>query len=205
LDFELPEEFKTTINGDEFGDVIRLDTSDDVILLFTTSQNIKLLSKAKTWLMGGTFKTTPRLFYQMFTIHGQIGSDDKKRIFPFVYALMKLKRQELYQKLFETIDQMVNEIDVILETDFIITDFELAAVNASAIIFTAQNKCCLFHLCQTIYRKIQGFGLKKKYDTNIYFSLLVRKIFALAFLPHHQIPFVFDELKTEFSNDELSK
>jgi len=58
-----------------------------------------------------------------------------------------------------------------------------------------ENKGCHFHLSQNIYRKVQEFGLTVQYGTNENFSLLIRHIPALAFLPHDDIPSAFDELR----------
>ena len=55
-----------------------------------------------------------------------------------------------------------------------------------------------FFICHKtfIYRKVQELGLTTLYGTDKNFSLLIRHIPALAFLPHSNIPEAFDELKT---------
>ena len=50
-------------------------------------------------------------------------------------------------------------------------------------------------MAQNIYRKVQSFGLTTQYGTDENFSLLIRHIPALAFLPPNEIPIAFDELK----------
>ena len=47
-----------------------------------------------------------------------------------------------------------------------------------------------------IYRKVQEFGLTVQYGTDENFSILIRHILALAFLPYGDIPAAFDELWT---------
>ena len=42
---------------------------------------------------------------------------------------------------------------------------------------------CLFHFCQTTWRKLQQLGLIKLYNNNPEFSLFCRMVNALAFLP----------------------
>ncbi|CAJ0873244.1 6311_t:CDS:2 [Entrophospora sp. SA101] len=79
--------------------------------------------------MDDTFKTVPTLFRQLYTIHTCVG---------------------------DLID-FSNEQDIHLQPQFILTDFEQAAINASCIKFpSAQNKGCLFHLAQSVYCKIQA-------------------------------------------------
>ena len=47
-----------------------------------------------------------------------------------------------------------------------------------------------------MYCKVQQAGLTTRYGTDENFSLLIRHIPALAFLPSNEIPSAFDELKT---------
>ncbi|PKY16990.1 hypothetical protein RhiirB3_429484 [Rhizophagus irregularis] len=116
----------------------------------------------------------PTIFRQLYTIHGSIRSNENSRIMPLVYALMSNKS----------------------EPQFIITDFEIAAINAIRAEFQeVQNKGYHFHLLQNIYRKVQEFGLTVQYGIDETFSLLIRHIPALAFLPHNNIPSAFDELR----------
>ena len=53
-----------TLNGDQF----ELETVDN-IHVFTTEGNVELFAEAKDWYMDGTFKVTPRLFYQIYMVH----------------------------------------------------------------------------------------------------------------------------------------
>ncbi|CAG8456139.1 4082_t:CDS:2, partial [Dentiscutata heterogama] len=62
---------------------------------------------------------------------------------------------------------------------------------------------CHFHLAQSVYRRIQVFGLATHYGTDKDFSILMRHIPALAFLPHSEIPAMFDELKNLECGEEL--
>ncbi|RIA89390.1 hypothetical protein C1645_824919 [Glomus cerebriforme] len=120
----------------------------DRILLFTTVTNINHLDHSFFWIMDGTFKTVPTLFKQLYTIHG-------------CDLINFSDEQEIY-----------------LQPQFILTDFEQAAINA-------------------IHAKFQDTsGLTVRYETDETFSLLIHHIPALAFLPPDEIPIVFDELKT---------
>ena len=57
---------------------------EDRVIMFATDANIKLLCKAQTIYVDGTFQTCPSLFYQVFTIH----AFKNGRQFPLVYALL---------------------------------------------------------------------------------------------------------------------
>ena len=74
---------------------------------------------------------------------------------------------------------------------------ELAAIKASKSEFpNVNNKLCFFHLGQCIWRRIQSAGLSIRYGNDEDFSLLIRHLFALAFLPSDEIPDSFEVLKS---------
>ena len=111
---------------------------------------------------------------------------------------MTNKSEELYKQLFQNLIDFAEENDIELNLSTIITDFEQAAINASYSKFPeVRNKGCFFHLAQSGWRKIQEFGLATQYDTDEHLSLMLRHLFALAFLPSDEIPTAFDNLKTE--------
>src|SRR5437763_6656314 len=147
--------------------------------------------------MDGTFKTVPTIFKQLYIIHGCVGGNENSRIMPLVYALMSSKSEECYRTLFNNLIDFSDEHNIDLQPQFILTDFEKAAINATKAEFQeVQNKGCLFHLSQNIYRKVQALGLSGQYATDENFSLLIRHIPALAFLPYDEIPAAFDELRS---------
>ena len=99
--------------------------------------------------------------------------------------------------LFQNLIEYSNEYEIDLQPQFVLTDFEMAAINAIRTEFPGiQNKGCHFHLSQNIYRKVQEYGLTVLYGTDENFSLLIRHISALAFLPYNNISGAFDELRT---------
>lgn len=172
------------------------------IFLFTTRTNIQHLSQALFWIMDGMFKTVPTIFYQLYTIHAPVGGESNSRILPLVYALMTSKSGELYKWLFEDLVDFAEENNVQLKPSRILTDFEQAAINASHNAFPdANNKGCFFHLAKNGWRKIQNCGLAIRYGNDEHFSLMLRHLFALAFLPSHEIPMAFDILKPEIPQE----
>ena len=58
------EEFTKSLNGKQF--LHKIDLADGCILMFTTDENLRQLSRSELWLMDGTFKTAPILFRQMY-------------------------------------------------------------------------------------------------------------------------------------------
>ncbi|CAF4789933.1 unnamed protein product [Rotaria sp. Silwood1] len=199
-DFTLPDAYSITLSGMHFAKDITDGT--ERILLFTTSENLKWLQEAKFWIMDGTFKTVPTLFRQLYSIHAPAGGNVNFRIVPLVYALMSNKSEELYQRLFQELNELADENELELKPDFVLTDFEKGSINAVKLEYpSAQSKGCHFHLGQSVYRQVQDAGLTTKYGTDQNFSLLIRHIPALAFLSPLEISDAFDELKVILPSD----
>jgi hypothetical protein len=199
-EINVPDSLCLTLNGDTF--LIRdCVIGNDRILLFATQANIQRLSQASFWLMDGTFKTVPTVFRQLYTIHAPVGGENS-RILPLVYSLITSKSEEIYKNLFEELIEFAAENDINLQPSTILTDFELASINASRQIFpNVENKGCFFHLGQSGWRKIQSCGLATRYGNDEQFSLMLRHLFALAFLPPQEIPEAFNILKFEMPSE----
>ncbi|XP_064109705.1 uncharacterized protein LOC135217666 [Macrobrachium nipponense] len=138
--------------------------------------------------MDGTFDITPPLFSQLYSIHGlYLG-----RTHPLVYALLPNKRQGTYETLFRELNHLTNGEAA---PQSIITDFEMAAICASNVVFPhAENRGCFFHLAQSVHRRIQREGFKQGYENDADFALQCRTIPALAFVPSDDVSDVFEEL-----------
>ncbi|XP_062704943.1 uncharacterized protein LOC134287313 [Aedes albopictus] len=94
---EIPDSFKKTLDGADF-----LLAVTETALLFSTNDNIRRLSTAKTWMMDGTFATTaPPGFTQIYSILGCIGSGDAARYLPFVFILLTNKSEKTYTSALE--------------------------------------------------------------------------------------------------------
>jgi len=80
-----------------------------------------------------------------------------------------------------------------LEPRVVVTDFEKAAMNAFAEIFTNVTvNGCHFHLCQSVLRKVNELGLKSTYERDAEFALQIRMFMGLAFIPIAEVPAAFD-------------
>ncbi|CAG8736097.1 11310_t:CDS:2, partial [Dentiscutata heterogama] len=196
-DINIPDSLCSTLSGENF--LIRDSIIEkERILLFTTKANIQHLSNSLYWMMDGTFKTVPTIFHQLYTIHAPVGTGDNSRVLPLVYVLMTKKSEFLYRALFQDLIEFAKENNILLSPTAILTDFELAAINASRIEFpNINNKCCFFHLRQSGWRKIQENKLSTHYGLDEDFSIKLRQLFALVFLPSNIIPAAFDALKEE--------
>ncbi|KAG8173372.1 hypothetical protein JTE90_015533 [Oedothorax gibbosus] len=62
-------------------------SSNDRILVFGTNENLNFLQNSKHWFADGTFKTSPNLFTQLYTIHAIVKNENV----PVLFALLPSK------------------------------------------------------------------------------------------------------------------
>jgi hypothetical protein len=160
--------------------------STDRIFMFTTKENLEFLKNSSMWFVDGTFKVAPVLFTQLFVIHGMRG----KSIFPLVYVLTPRNDTATYSLKLETV----------LAPDIIMSDFELASLNAFKAVFpAAEQKGCFFHFAQAFHRQIQQHSdVFQLYNDNADFRLQLRFLVALAFVPPDVMVTFNLILETEF-------
>ncbi|CAF0740712.1 unnamed protein product [Brachionus calyciflorus] len=145
------------------------------VIIFSTQNNIKLLSSHKEWYSDGTFDISPTLFAQVYSIHININNTD----LPMLYSLLPNKKESTYKKLFQIIK---NDLKVSVP-DSINCDFEMAAINAAKKVFGCNIHGCYFHLSQSLYRRVQKKDLIKKWNTDPALRKSFRRLQALAFIP----------------------
>lgn len=116
-----------------------------------------------------------------------------------MYGLLSNKSENSYFVFFELIRvHCKNEFNIDLNPEIIISDFELAIINASLRVFpNSSHKCCFFHLSQNIWKHIQKAGLSNKYTNDSEFAHKMRHILALAYLKPEDVPAAFDLIRRE--------
>lgn len=91
-----------------------------------------------------------------------------------------------------------------LNPRFCIIDFELTAKAAIISAFPhVEVRGCFFHLCQSIWRKIQDLGLRVTYTDDENTRLYCRMLAALAFLTPDAIPGHFEKLQDDLGERDL--
>jgi hypothetical protein len=186
-DLILPQEYTQTLAGVPF---LLHDSGagNDRILLFSTQRNLDLMAQCTHWFADGTFKTSPPLFSQVYTIHALIYND----IIPTIFVLMPNRTESTYNRVFSAL----KSLKLNLQPTTIMTDFERSSMNAFHSAFpNAIQRGCFFHLSQSIWRRIQQTeGLKDKYTDDSDFALQVRHLASLAFVPVDDVVGAFEEL-----------
>ena len=107
---------------------------------FASELGLQCLAESDHWYAGGTFKVSPELFFQLYTIHRlQRGS-----IFRYVFGLLPNKMEATCTRFFREVFGQINELVAMN----ILVDFERGAINA---IRNANQdievKGCFYHLC----------------------------------------------------------
>ena len=168
---------------DKFQEFLRYDSGKDAherILVFGDPYMTSVLESSKFWLGDGTFKLSPKNFYQIYTLHVYVLG-----IAPAcLYALLPNKTEKTYSRLLDALDTFAPDC----KPDKILLDFEIAPINAFQKHHPASMLSgCYFHLTQNFVRKIGELGLKK----------LV--IPALAFEKNEQIEKSFELIVEEIN------
>ena len=77
----------------------------------------------------------------------------------------------MYRELFRELNDLATNLNIVLNPNIIMTDFEIAAIRAIRAEFQdVQNKGCNFHLCKSVWRHVQNLGLAVLYGTDNNFS-----------------------------------
>uniref|UniRef100_H2XX57 MULE transposase domain-containing protein n=1 Tax=Ciona intestinalis TaxID=7719 RepID=H2XX57_CIOIN len=176
-DFQIPQVYQQLENGETFLLHDSGRTNSLRMLVFCSTSGLAALSANEHWFMDGTFKTAPEHFMQIYTVH----SFSDGIVTPSVFALLP----ETYTALFRIL-QIASGNN--LNPKSVLVDFEKASINALEEVFTAsQIQGCLFHLSQSVFRKIQQLGLQQLYRSNSEISLKVKMLTALSFVPERDM------------------
>ncbi|KAF0299457.1 hypothetical protein FJT64_027778 [Amphibalanus amphitrite] len=163
------------------------------IVIFSSDWGLEKLALSLHWAADGTFKVSPTLFQQLYTVHATtLGVT-----VPCVYGLLEDKTELTYRQTFNQIRAAIllrhPDAEGIYGT--VITDLERAAMNSFQEVFPEkQCSTCFFHLSQAVWRKLQSLGLQRHYAEDADFAVQVRCLPAIAFLPTADIRAAFQEV-----------
>lgn len=152
------DEQYSTINKQPF---LRFDSkNDNRIMIFTTNECIGALNSSPQWHFDGTFKTVPKEFYQVITVHAVKKYKGHNLFILCAKILLRRKDRDTYNKAFEELIKILNPRDE-LNLKSVFSDFEIA-LQQSFFKILGQNikiKGCWFHFNQAIIRKLISLGL----------------------------------------------
>ena len=116
--------------------------ASNIVIFFDESQIVQFRA-SKVWSIDGTFDVCPRGWMQLYTI----SIIRNRHVLPIVYALLPSKATSCHKEFIFYINRLISG----LTPNIIITDFELAAINAFQASYpSARLSGCMFHLGQSI-------------------------------------------------------
>jgi hypothetical protein len=124
---------------------------------------------------------------------------------PCLYALLPNKERETYQRLTTCLKDKLKQADDIL-VNTIHMDFEKGLITAFSSTFPGVTiSGCEFHWKNCLRKRIDAEGLLVHYNSDIKLQQLVRFIWALAYVPKHEIvsaweTVILDRLKHVLDN-----
>ena len=117
--------------------------------MYTTRRNIEILCRSATWYLDGTFKVSPTIFTQLFTVLGlrkrnRIRRDSDPGIeveeegvpVPLLYAFLSGKQTNQYSTVLQAVKDAVDQYRIAeCVPTRIMCDFEKAIINACEVVF----------------------------------------------------------------------
>lgn len=171
-------------------------------IIMGTTNSLKELGKSQCWVMDGTFYVVPKLFRQLFTIQGFIDGQSV----PLIFCLMSKKSKQAYNEFFHQLFHLALDQNINLNPQRIITDFEQTISSVAQQFFPdALYKGCLFHFGQIIWRQVQKEKLAQKYGNNEMFSISIRMLKSLSFVPPENVLEYYNELNDSNNDKDFKK
>ena len=168
----------TTWKGDRF---LRHVDNDWGIAVFATKAMLNSLQSAECLYIDGTFRTTPRPYKQLITVHGLLHGF----VLPLGFCLATGKTIGHYRQLMQCLKCAVMRLfRRNLQPRKAIIDFEASLMIAvETELPLAAISCCYFHFNQSLWRHVQHLGLVNDYRQDYNIRKVIRLVMAIGFLP----------------------
>lgn len=164
------------------------------ILVFGRESHRQWSHQMQRVYVDGSFAITPLPFRQVYVIM----AERTGFVFPILYALLPNKQEVTYTSLLERIKILWPNFSPLS----ISVDFEMAAIKSVQSAFpNSEIFGCFFHLIQNIKRKVGKLHLLNRYNSDPEFSLWIRMVGSLAFVPPLNLEEAFQILKGEIPED----
>lgn len=149
------------------------------VIIFTCQHNLDTLENVTTIFIDGTFKSTPKLFCQIFTVFLSVGNF----YVPVVFSILPNKTTEAYKIVMDQIAPYM------LNVTTVFADFEQSIHSAVSLSWPwTKIRGCSFHLTQSWWRKIQALGLSLDFkDQKSEVGNILKMFFGLPLLPPDQV------------------
>ena len=114
--FEIPQQFSDILLHDSGRD------DPERILVLGKPEHVQLLARADTWYADGTFEFVPSQFYQLYSLHCEIGNSYP----PVLHFLLSNKTTRTYKRCLDILSNLVPNV----QPQKLLLDFEKAAHKA---------------------------------------------------------------------------
>ena len=163
-------------------------------LVFATSRQLSLLSRAVHWYLDGTFKVVRKPFVQLFGIHAFVRRGHCMKQVPMGYILMSRRTTPDYAAVLRII---LRALPADPAVKIVTTDFEGAIwQGVRRVLPGVEVQGCGFHWAQAVERQFGEHGLAAAYlDSSGPLRGLLRRLLALPYLPPAEIPGAFERLQ----------
>ncbi|XP_074596411.1 uncharacterized protein LOC141851568 [Brevipalpus obovatus] len=199
---QIDGEWTKNLDGKRF---LLFETSgSEKILGFATEKMLECLCLSPFNIMDRTFRVSPLLFTQKYTLHGQYCGG----IFCFMYLLLPNKRRDTYEEVLRLIKDSARRLGKVFSPMRFILDFEHAMVLALRSKFPlAVIKGCLSHFTKAIWRNCQKIGLATHYANDQSARRFIKGLMALPFVPTDELQSALDISRSQLprENSELKE
>lgn len=155
------------------------------VIVFATNLSLSFMKSQQsgTYFGDATFQCVPIPYYQLYTIHLDIDSNDNStNVVPVIFALMANKEQNSYIRLFSIVKRLGINLSSFK------CDYEVAQLNAYQTVFPNGNLSgCYHHYNAAIFKKSKSLKANLTGEER----MVVRKTAILPLLPGYLIPEVW--------------
>ena len=170
------------------------------VAVFSTDVELRLMANAHTIYVDGTFRSAPRPYTQVFTIH----ADYMGRVIVLAVALLTGKQQQQYDEVFAILIRDMIRVNANIHIGEVVSDFELAVFNAVRLAFPiAQISGCYFHFTQNLWRHTQELGLTAAFNQDVAVKCCLTHVYALSFVPLNDVVVRFNNLVNDPVTQQL--
>lgn len=153
----------------------------DNFFIFGSPGCMKLIKKTDLYLADGTFRSVPKPFEQLFTVHVDIGSTrEVTTIIPIFFCLLPNKKETTYTEVFRVLKEKFQ-----VSISFFKSDWETAIMNAVRTVHPDVHiKGCFYHFSNAIWKNAEKLGMTMDKQHR----RIVRLTSNLALLPVEYVP-----------------
>ena len=149
------------------------------IVIFSSDWQLELMAYCTTLLSDGTFKTGPKLFYQLYVACCVV--NDRK--LPLSRVLLKSKTTGIYRRMLQILKRELQRKSLQLTVTEIVCDFELGFKSAIETDFTQVRLWGWYsHFTKALMKKMKDLGLFFHYSDHPLLNRFLRKFFAIIYL-----------------------